>query len=130
MRERVALLLLFASFPLCVIHRIWNNAPIHPVRWIVCDKTVFQDFRWYIVWSEWWISGFFVLLAFLIILRKTRKLQIALWSLFWVSVVDIINYWLFFRRQEYLLTLEGMIMVVGAILIIKHESIHHNEKTT
>lgn len=130
MRERIAIMLLFASFPVCVIHRMWNNVPIHPVRWIIFDKTVEEDFRWHFVYCELWISSFFVLVSFLITNRKTRKLQIALWSLIWVSVVDIVNYWLFFRRQELLLTLEGLIMLTSAILIFKYESIHHNEKAT
>jgi hypothetical protein len=131
MRERIALLLLFASFPVCVIHRMWNNAPIHPVRWIFFDKSVEQDFRWYLVYNELCISALCVLVSFLIVKRKTRKLQIALWALLYVNIVDIMNYWLFFRRQELLLTLEGMIMVVASVLILKHESIHHhNEKAT
>ena len=129
MKERIALGLVFLSWPVCIVNRCWQNAPFHPVRWIIFDKTVNQDFRWYFVYNELWLSAFFALVAFLIIDRKTRKLQIALWSVFWVSIVDIINYWLWFRRNELALTSEGIIMLFGAILILKHGSTHHhNEK--
>jgi hypothetical protein len=128
MRERIALGLIFLSWPVCIVNRFWQSAPFHPVRWIIFDKTVIQDFRWYMVYDELWLSAFFVLLAFLICRKKTRNLQIALWSVFWVSIVDIVNYWLWFRRNEMALTFEGIIMLIGAILILKHESIHHNEK--
>jgi hypothetical protein len=121
MRERVALILLYLSWPVCVVHRYWNNEPERKVRWIRYDRSVFQDFRWYWVYNELWVSAFFVILSFLIIRRKTRKLQIALWGLFWVSVVDILNYWLFFRRNEYALSLEGLIMVATALITIYND---------
>jgi len=122
MRNRIAVILIFLSWPVCVVHRIWNNVPLANVKWIVFDKTVNQDFRWYCVYSELWISALFVLISFIITRRKTRNLQIALWGVFWVSIVDIFNYWLFFRRNELMLTLEGLIMFVAAIIIFKNDN--------
>lgn len=128
MRNTIALILLFLSWPVCLIHRYWNNAPIRSVSWILFDKTVNQDFRWYMVYSELMISALFVLLSFLIIKVKTRKLQVVLWALFWVSIVDIANYVLFFRRNEIALTVEGLIMFIGAILIFKHDTTRYKHE--
>lgn len=117
MRNRIALILLFFSWPVCVVHRMWNNRPVEKVQWIVFDKTVEQDFRWYWVYNELWLSAILVLAAFLMMKRKTRSIRIALWALCLVSVEDIINYWLWFRRNEPVLTIEGLTMFMAAILI-------------
>lgn len=129
MRNRIAAVLLYLSWPVCVIHRYWNNEPYHPIHWVVFDKTVYEYFRWPIVHTELWLSAVFVLVAWLISASKTYILRILLWTNLLISVIDIFNYFLFFRRNEWLLTSEGMIMVVATVLILKHESIHHNEKT-
>lgn len=113
-------ILLFLSWPVCIIHRIWNNDPITPVRWIIFDKTVEQDFRWYWVYNELWLSAILVIAAMLIIKIRTRTIILLLWALFCISIVDIVNYWLWFRRNELALTLEGLIMIVfSAIIFIK-----------
>jgi len=130
MRNRIALVLLFLSWPVCVVHRIWNNDPERKVSWIVCDGSVFQDFRWYWVYNELWLSAFLVLAAFLVMTRKTYAIRITLWALSLVSLVDIVNYWLWFRRNEPALTLEGLIMLIAAITIITHASKSGHEKTT
>lgn len=117
MRNRISLILLFLSWPVCVVHRVWNNRPVEKVQWIVFDKTVDQDFRWYWVYNELWLSAAMVLAAVLIMTRKTRPIRITLRALCLVSAVDIVNYWLWFRRNEVALTIEGAIMFIAAILI-------------
>lgn len=130
MRNRIAAILLWLSWPVCLIHDFWYTKPVTPVSWIIFDKTVRQDFRWFYVAMELWLSAVFVLLAWLISTKKTRTLQILIKANVWISVFDLVHYWLFFRRNEWFLAVEGMIMAVGTILIIKHESISHNEKAT
>jgi hypothetical protein len=126
MRNRVALMLLFLSWPVCLINLYWKNDPKRTVRWICYDyqwgTPVSQDFKWYIVQNELWLSATLVLLAFLIAKSKTKSIRIMLRGLLLVSIVDIVNYWLWFRRNEQALIFEGMIMLWVAILIIKHES--------
>jgi hypothetical protein len=129
MRNRIAAILLFLSWPVCLIHRNWENRPLTPVSWIIFDKTVSEDFRWVYFANELWLSAFLVLLAWLISTRRTRILRILLWANLWISVVDIFNYWLFFRRSEWLLAAEGMIMVAATVIITKNASKHRNEKT-
>jgi hypothetical protein len=89
------------------------------VSWILFDGSVYQDFRWYWVYNELWLSSFLVLGAFLVMTRKTRAIRITLWCLTLVATVDIVNYWLWFRRSEMALNLEGLIMLTAAILIFK-----------
>lgn len=99
------------------------------MRWILLDRSVSQDFRWYWVYNELWVSQTFVLLAFLIMRSRTFAIRCLLRALVAVSIIDIVNYWLFFRRQEWLLAAEGMIMVVASYIIFNHDSNPTNEKT-
>lgn len=128
MRNRIALVLLCLSWPVCILHRFWNKYPERKVSWIVLDKTVEQDFRWYYVYNELWLSSTLVIVAFLICKRKTKDIRIALRSLVGISIADIINYWLWFRRNEYALFIEGLIMFVGTILIFKNDSTGRNNE--
>lgn len=112
MRNRLAEILLFLSWPICLIHRIWNNDPITPVRWIIFDKSVCEDFRWVLVYNELWLSSTLVIAAILIMKTKTLAIILLFRALLGIAIVDIINYWLWFRRKELMLTLEGLIMVI------------------
>ena len=128
MRNRIAAVLLYASWPICLIHRIWNKVPYRPVHWVVYDKTVYEDFRWPIFHVELWLSAFFVLLAWLIATYQTRTIRILLWANLWISVIDLVHYLFFFRRNEWLMATEGMIMVGTTVIITIHASTHKNEK--
>jgi hypothetical protein len=77
---------------------------------------------------ELWLSAFFVLLAWLISIRKTRTLRILILANLLISAVDIVHYWLFFRRNIWFLTGEGMVMVVATVIITINASTHKNEK--
>ena len=128
MRNRIAAVLLFASWPVTIIHRKWENEPVTPVSWIKFDSTIFQDFRWYWVANELWLSAVLVLLAWMISTIKTYTLRILLWANLLISVIDIIHYWLFFRRNLWFLAGEGMIMVLATVIITIHASNYRNEK--
>jgi hypothetical protein len=128
MRNRIAAVLLLLSWPVCLIHKAWNNYPLTQVHWVVFDKTVYEDFRWPIFHAELWLSAVFVLLAWLIAVSKTRTLRILIWANLIISAIDIVHYWLFFRRNEWFLAGEGMVMVVATIIITTHASTHENEK--
>ena len=66
---------------------------------------------------ELWLSSVFVLLAWAISTSKTRTLRILIKANLWISVLDVVGYWLFFRRNEFFLGGEGMVMVVATVLI-------------
>jgi len=79
---------------------------------------------------ELWLSSTFVLFGWLIATRKTRTIRILIKANLWISVFDLINYWLFFRRNEYFLGGEGMIMAVATVLIFFYApTSYKNEKT-
>ena len=120
MRNIIALVMLFLSWPVCLINRIWNNAPERRVSWILCDETVNQDFRWYIVQNELWLSSTLVIAAFLIAESFTRDMRVMLAGLLIVSGIDIVNYWMYFRRSENLLFLEGLVMFSAMAIIFKN----------
>ena len=130
MRNNLALILLYSSWPVCLVNRFWNNAPSKNVSWIILDRTVNQDFRWYMVYNELWLSAVLVLLSFVICTRKTKSIRILVKALICVSLVDIVNYWLWFRRNENALILEGVIMLVATVLICKNESTKPHEKAS
>jgi hypothetical protein len=71
------------------------------------------------VYNELWLSALFVLVAFTISKGKTMAMTILLRALMIMSVVDIVHYWLWFRRNEYVLTLEGLIMIASTAIIVK-----------
>ena|ERR1700744_2093745 len=130
MRNRIAAILLYFSWPVCLIHSCWNNYPLTLVRWIIFDKTVCEDFRWVMIYNELWLSATFVLIAALIWTQKTRTIRILLNANILISIIDLVNYWLFFRRQEWFLRAELVVMLVATILIFHHAfTTHKNEKT-
>ena len=128
MRNRIAAVLLLASWPVCLIHRQWQKLPLTPVSWIQYDSTVLQDFRWYLFANELWLSAVFVLVAWLISTGKTRTLKILILANLLISVIDIVHYWLFFRRNIWFLSGEGTVIVVATVIITYNASTHKNEK--
>lgn len=122
MRNNIALILLCLSWPVNIIHRYWNNSPEIKVSWIILDKGVSQDFRWYWVYNELWVSSVFVLIAFMLCKQRTKSINIIIWSLLIISGIDIVNYWLWFRRNELCLFAEGLVLLSGLIIILKNKS--------
>ena len=92
-----------------------------PVSWIIFDPTIKQDFRWYLVYNELWISAVFVLFAWLISTRKTRTIRFLILGNLAISGIDIVNYWLFFRRNEWMLLSEGFAMLITIIFIFRND---------
>src|SRR6266540_4155703 len=99
-RNDLSLLLLFLSWPVCLIHRFWNNKPPDKVNWFVTGE-IKQDVQWYLADTG----------------KKTTKFQIALLAVFLISLIDIVHYWVCFKQNEWILTLEGLIMLLAALLI-------------
>jgi hypothetical protein len=88
------------------------------VHWVVFNRQIGQDFRWFMVYTELWLSAVFVLTAWLVASSKTRTLRILLWANLWISALDIVNYWLWFRHNEWVLRAEFLVMIVATVLII------------
>jgi hypothetical protein len=127
MRNRIAAVLLYLSWPVCTISDIWKNEPLTPVSWIIFDKSVTQDFRWFVIATEEWLSSTLVLVAWMIAKRKTRTLRILLWANLLISAIDLADYWLFFRRQEWFLRAELVVMLIATCLILYYASTTKNK---
>lgn len=119
-RNDLSVFLLFLSWPVCLVHRFWNNSPAHKVNWFVTGE-VKQDVQWYIYDTGNMISVSFILLSFLLIQKKTINYHIALLAVFLISIIDIIHYWLCFKQNESIVLMEGLIMLLAALLIIKRK---------
>lgn len=115
-RNDLSLLLLFLSWPVCLVHRFWNNKRPNKVNWFMTGE-IEQDVQWYICDTGNMLSFTLILLSFLIIRTKTKNYQIALLAVFLVSVIDIIHYWVCFKQNNSIVLLEGIIMLLAALLI-------------
>lgn len=116
-RNDLSLLLLFLSWPVCLVHRLWNNKPPNKVNWFMIGD-VKQDVQWYIYDTGNMLSVSLIILSLLLIRTKTKNYQIALLAVFLISIIDIIHYWLFFKQNEWIVQLEGLIMLLAALLIL------------
>lgn len=122
-REAISLLVLFLSWPVCLVHRFWNNAKVHRAHWFVMDVhndnglLFTQDIQWYIFDTGNMLSTTFIILSLIIIRTKTTSYRWALSAVLTVSIVDIIHYWLCYKQSEYMVMVEGLIMLLAASLI-------------
>lgn len=122
-REGVSLLFLFLSWPICLVHRYWNVAKPKRVDWFIIkvhnpDGSHFtQDVQWYLYDTGNMISTLCILLSFIIIKHKTPSYRIALNGILCISIIDIIHYWVCFKQNELIITMEGLIMILTASLI-------------
>lgn len=83
------------------------------------DGTPFmQDVQWYILDTGNMLSVSMIILSFWIIDRKTPSYRIALNAVLIISIIDIIHYWLCFKQSELIVLVEGIIMLLAALLIL------------
>jgi hypothetical protein len=117
-RTDLSLLLLFLSWPVCLVHRFWNNKPPNKVSWFMTGE-IKQDVQYYIYDTGNMLSTTFILLSFVLIQKKTTNYNITLLAVFLISIIDIIHYWLCYKQNEWVVTLEGLIMLLAALLILR-----------
>jgi hypothetical protein len=77
-----------------------------------------QDAQWYICDTGNMLSFSIILLSFAILRKKTPYYQITLRAVFLISIIDIIHYWVCYKQNEWILQLEGLIMLLAALLIL------------
>lgn len=76
-----------------------------------------QDVQWYIYDTGNMLSVTLIILSLILIPKKTKNYQIALLAVFLVSIIDIIHYWICFKQNNSIVLLEGLIMLLAALLI-------------
>lgn len=83
------------------------------------DGTPFtQDVQYYWYDTGNMISTTLIILSLVIIRHKTPSYRLALSVVLIISIIDLIHYWLCFKQLEALVTLEGLLMILAALLIL------------
>ena len=122
--QEVSLILLYLSWPVCLIHRFWNNTKPKSVNLFLTDvhvngKVFTQDVQWYIYDTGNIISSLFILLSFVLLKTKTRSYVLSLKTLLTINIVDLIHYWTCFKQDEIVTWLECMLMVALSLYLIR-----------
>lgn len=76
-----------------------------------------QDVQWYIYDTGNMLSFSLILLSFVLVQKKTINYHIALIAVFLISIIDIIHYWICFKQNNSIVLIEGLIMLLAALLI-------------
>lgn len=123
MRRVVAFLMLLFSWPVSIVHRAVNDMPLDKVRWIVFDKSIEQSVAWYICDTGRMVSVIlFIFGVWLLCGRLGKMVYFLISALLILSIIDLVHYWLWFQRNEYVVFIEGLVMIGTPMLIFKHES--------
>jgi hypothetical protein len=107
--------ILFLSWPVVLVHRYWNNRPVQKLK-LIPFEDIEQDIQWYIKDTGDLLSISLILLAFYLSVKSIRE-KIVVGSFLLISIIDIIHYWLFYKRNEYFIILEFIIVIVAALLV-------------
>jgi len=115
-RTSLSIVLLFLSWPVVLVHRYWNHRP--PLKLdLILFESVEQDIQWYIKDTGDIVSITLILAAFYVYVASTR-MKIAVGSFLLISIIDIGHYWLWFKRNEHIVTLEFAILVVASLAMV------------
>jgi hypothetical protein len=98
-----------------LVHRYWNNRPVQKLK-LIPFEDIEQDIQWYIKDTGDLLSISLILLAFYLSVKSIRE-KIAVGSFLLISIIDIIHYWLFYKRNEYFIILEFLIIIGAALLM-------------
>jgi lipopolysaccharide export LptBFGC system permease protein LptF len=106
---------LFLSWPVLLVHRYWNNRPPNKLK-LISFEDVEQDIQWYVKDTGDLLSISLILLAFYFSVKSVRE-KIAVGAFLLISIIDIANYWLWYKRNEYIVQFEFIILIVAALLM-------------
>lgn len=125
-RTNLSIGLLYLSWPVCVIHRYWNNKPPHKGAWFWTEvrnpktgKLIEQDIQWYIADTGNMLSISLIILSFILIKTKSVDYTISLVTVFLISIIDILHYWLWFKQEQQVVQFQGLLMALSAYLIMR-----------
>jgi hypothetical protein len=115
-RTSLSIILLFLSWPVVLVHRFWNNRPVKVLDLILYEK-VEQDIQWYIKDTGDLVSITLILAAFYVYVTSIR-MKIVAGSFLLISIIDIWHYWFWYRRNEYVVGLEFIILIAAGVLLM------------
>lgn len=123
-RKAYIMLLMYLSWPVNLVHRYWNNRPediIYPfplepekidIQWYIRD--MLNIISWLMIfWAVWlYINGNY---------KKDRDFRDVFRAYFIILMIDLPHYLLWFKRCEWVLYIELIIMVVsGGLMCWRH----------
>lgn len=124
-RNGLSLFCLFLSWPVCLVHRYWNNRPAHEGHWFLfpvedpkTGQLITQDIQYYVFDTGNMLSVSLIILSILLLKTKTVSYQISITTVFIISLLDIVHYWLFYKQNEYVVILESLMMVGASIIVL------------
>jgi hypothetical protein len=117
-RNRTSLkyIFLFLSWPVVLVHRYWNHRPPKVLDLIPFEK-IEQDIQWYIKDTGDMLSVTLILAAFFVAVKSFRE-KVAVGAFLLISIIDIWHYWLWYKRNEYVLGFEFIIIIVAGLLMV------------
>lgn len=76
-----------------------------------------QDIQWYLYDTGNMLSTTLIILSLVIVREKTSSYRWALSVVLAISIIDILHYYLCFKQLEVIVTLEGLLMILAALII-------------
>jgi hypothetical protein len=115
------LILMFLSWPINNIHRLWNNSPSHVGNWYLFDHKYTEDIQWYVHDVCQCVSYLLIFISIWLwkdsSVRRDKSIMVAFESILINQALDLIHYVGWHRRNEYILLLEGVIITYAALKI-------------
>jgi len=123
-RNDLSLICLFLSWPVCLVHRCWNNRPPQAVNWFLLpvrdprtEELITQDVQYYIFDTGNMLSFSLILLSFILLKKKTYEYTVLLVTVFIVSLIDILHYWVYYKQSEFILLIESLMMIAASAFV-------------
>lgn len=120
-RKGIIIVLLFASWPINSIHRLWNNRPADIGHWYLFEKSYSEDIQWYVHDICQCVYILFILTAIWLHITSHKKRDSDVNYIFGAilinHIIDIFHYIGWHRRSELMLAVEGCVLLYAAIKI-------------
>lgn len=125
MKKGSTILLISCAWIFENIHRIFNNKPEYPIKPFINSITWckrFQCVPYGEIDLQWYLKDigeliFFFVIAYLALVNAKPSVKIIFRGLVFVMSLEILNYFLFFKRSELILCAEGLV-ILGTIIIL------------
>lgn len=121
-RKGCILTLLVLSWPINNLHRLWSNAPDNVGHWFPGNKEKATDFQWYVHDICESICYLLIILsAWLYItshLKKDKDVTMMFGAILINQGLDLPHYLWSARHSEWMLVLQGVIMLYAAVKIL------------
>lgn len=124
-RNDLSLICLYLSWPVCLVHRFWNDRPpqeadlfLFPVEHPKTGGSITQDIQYYVFDTGNMLSVSLILLSFILLKKKNYEYTVSLVTVFIVSLIDILHYWLYFKQNEFIVFSESLMMIAASAFVI------------